>query len=535
MTASNGDHPGDVSWVELPAGQQREIARGWSARENEAAVIFDHMSVDNKWEVLCTLSGRDGGQAAEAKSIADKVDPATERAFDELVAEDHANEAPLTELGLARRLVAEAKGRFRYAPEVRAWFVWDDTRYREDIGAGDTHRLAKKVIDRLHIEARYANGRRDEFIKAWLKFQTAARIRAVVELATTEPGVPVRMSDFDADPWALNCKNGIVDLRTGELRPHDPAELHTKLVPVEYDPTAPAPQWEGFLDGVFAGDRELMGFIHRFAGYSLTGDQREQMLIFGHGTGSNGKSTMFNALRLLAGDYGVQLDPAVLTARNHDQHPTGLTDLRGARLVTTIETEQGRRLAEALVKQLTGGDAVRARRMRCDYFEFQPTHHIWFAGNHLPAISGTDYGIWRRIALVPFDEVFEGTRKDGHLADKLAAEAAGILAWAVEGCLEWQRQGLEVPQRVKAATANYRSSQDHLGRFLAECCVVDDHAYVTTKDLRTGYDAWCEEQGERPWSAQAIGRELTDRGFDSGMTVQESQTPRGSVPRPETH
>ena len=439
---------------------------------------------------------------------------------------------PLTELGMTRRMVTAMVGQFRYAREVRAWFVWDGSRWSEDL-TGKVQRVAKETVDALHAEARSDPDRRDQLTKAWLRFQKASTIRAIVELATTEPDIPVLMYEFDADPWSLNCANGVVDLRTGEIRPHDPAELHSKLVPIDYDPTNKAPVWLRFLDEVFAGDRELVQFVKRFAGYSLAGDVREQLLIFAHGTGANGKSTLLGALRRLAGDYGVQLDPTILTAGQHEQHPTGLTDLRGARLVTTIETEAGKRLAEALVKMLTGGDPIRARRMRCDYFEFWP-HTIWLAGNHLPAIRGTDLGIWRRIALVPFDVSFEGDRQDPDLPVKLDAEAQGILTWAVEGCLEWQQHGLEVPERVKAATSAYRSSQDHLGRFLSECCTVAENDFVTTRDLRSAYECWCTEQGERPWSAQAIGRELADRAFDSGQIGQNrARTWLGLGLRPE--
>jgi putative DNA primase/helicase len=339
----------------------------------------------------------------------------------------------------------------------------------------------------------------------------------MVELAETEPGIPVTADQLDTDPWSLNVWNGTIDLRTGQLRPHDPRDLNTKIVPADYDLEAVADTWLRFLGEVFRNDEQLIGFVKRFAGYSLTGDVREQMLIFAHGTGANGKSTMLGQLRLLAGDYGVQLDPAVLTSGANDQHPTGLTDLRGARMVTTIETERDRRLAEALVKQLSGGDRIRARRMRCDYFEFAPVHHIWLAGNHLPNIRGTDLGIWRRIALVPFEVTFEGERQDPDLPAKLAAESPGILAWAVAGCLEWQRHGLQVPDRVRAATTEYRQSQDTLGRFIEEVCIVDDNSDVVASTLRASYEHWCQEQGERPWSAQAVGRELTSRGFDSAL------------------
>ncbi len=197
-------------------------------------------------------------------------------------------------------------------------------------------------------------------------------------------------------------------------------------------------------------------------------------------------------------------------------------------MVTTTETEAGKRLAEALVKSLTGGDPIRARRMRMDYFEFMPTHHIWLAGNHLPPIRGTDLGIWRRIALVPFDVTFEGERQDAELPDKLAAEARGILAWAIRGCIEWQREGLHIPERVKAATAQYRAAQDHVGRFLGECCIPDANAHISAKSLRENYEAWCTEQGEKPWSAKALGAELSDRGFSSSqMGASRTRSWRG--------
>lgn len=420
----------------------------------------------------------------------------------------------LTELGLARRLVARYGDRVRYAPELRCWYVWDGTRWAEDI-TGELSRMGKAVVDDLNDEARQTPERRTELVRAWVRLQTASHLRAIVELATTEPGIPVTVDQLDADPWSLNVANGVVDLRSAELRPHEPAELHTKIVPIPYVPDAQAPTWARFLADVFDEDEELARFVQRFAGYSLTGDVREQMFLIAHGSGANGKTTLLATLRKLAGGYGVHLDPTVLTAADHDRHPTGLTDLRGARLATTIETEADRRLAEALVKMLTGGDPIRARRMRCDYFEFWPSHTLWMAGNHLPAIRGTDLGIWRRIALVPFDVTFSGERQDPNLPAKLAAEGPGILAWAIRGALDWQRDGLQLPDRVKAATAAYRATQDHLGRFLDERCIVTDAAYVTAADLRAEYEAWCDEVGETSWSPRALGIELGRRGFDS--------------------
>ncbi len=512
--------PKPVAWSDLHAGVRDEITTRYAARGMDPERAWNTLSQDpvQQRELIAGILDRKGTAiSVELAEQTEDPDPATAMKFDALMDDVEPDGGPLTELGLARRMVKSYGNRIRYVPQIRTWYVWDGQRWAEDI-TGDVTRMAKATVDALHGSARFDLERRESLTKAWLKMQTASHLRAIVELACTEPGVPVTTDELDPDVWALNVGNGIIDLHTGELRPHNQTEMCTKLVPIDYDLEAVCPTWERFLGEVFDGDESLIEFVRRFAGYSLTGDVREQLLLFADGSGANGKSTLLGMLRQLAGDYGVQLDPAVLTAGQHDQHPTGLTDLRGARLVTTVETEANRRLAEALVKQLTGGDPIRARRMRGDYFEFWPTHTLWLAGNHLPAIRGTDLGIWRRIALVPFDVSFEGERQDPKLPAKLADEAPGILAWAVRGCLEWQREGLRLPERVRAATKDYRVSQDHLGRFLAECCVIEDTASVASKDLRAAYEQWCSEQGERAWSAQAIGRELTDRGFDSGMT-----------------
>lgn len=503
-------HPGKDAatfWQDMEAKYREE----WIWHERHGDPITETWSVD------------------EAR-IRAGADPATMDAFTTVRHEPHPYEGEtqvvhlhrptreseaLTELGLARRLVAATEGEARYAPELGRWFVYNGCQWIEDI-TGEIVRQAKAVVDALHAEAMADADRRQDLTKAWMRFQSASKIRAIVELAQTEPGVPVRMAEFDANPWALNVANGIIDLHTGELRNHDPAELHSKLVDIDHDPAAAAPRFDQFLHEVFADDA-LIGLTRRYAGYSLTGDVREQIFLFCYGKGANGKSALLAILRSIAGDYGLQLDPAVLTDNGRDLHPTGLTDLRGARLATTIETEGDRRMAEALVKQLTGGDPIRARRMRMDYFEFLPTHKLWFAGNHLPVIRGTDLGIWRRIALLPFEQTFEGDKADTTLLTKLAGERPGILAWALRGCLEWQRDGLMVPERVKAATAEYRTSQNHLGRFLDECCVLDEAADVTAAEIRGAYVDWCGSQGETPWTVQAVGRELGARGLDSTL------------------
>lgn len=438
--------------------------------------------------------------------------------LDAMVPEEEPNDPEQTahyersDLGNARRLVDRHGHDLRHAPQLGTWLAWDGRRWAEDI-TGEAQRRAKTVGDGILDEARGVQD--DKAFRFGLKAQSAAGINNMLTLAATEPGIPVVIEQLDANPMTMTVANGTLNLNTGELGPHRRDDLTTKLAPSAYKPGATCPTWDQFLEEVFLGDDELIGFVRRYAGYSLTGDVSEQVLAFIHGTGANGKSTLLNALRHVVGGHGLQLDPAVLTVTAHEQHPTGLTDLRGARLVSTIETEAGKRLNEALVKQLTGGDPIRARRMHRDFHEFLPSHKLWFAGNHLPRIDGTDHGIWRRLALIPFRASFDNGTADKTLPVKLAGEAPGILAWMVRGCLEWQRDGLGVPQTVKAATTEYRKTQDHVGRFLADACVINPGATVTARALRGGYEAWFAEQGEVPWKAPAVGRELIGRGYDS--------------------
>ena len=348
-----------------------------------------------------------------------------------------------------------------------------------------------------------------------VRSQSASLINNMIQLAKTEPDVPVMVKDLDADPWAFNVRNGTLDLRTGELHPHRQTGLISKLANVDYDPLAQCPTWLKTLDGIFAGDQSLVKFLQLFAGYSLTGIVSEQKMTFSHGTGANGKTTIMNALRSITGDYGISLASDVLLDTGHDSHTTGITDLRGARFVTATETEEGRKFNEVTVKQLTGSDPIKARRMRTDNFEFLPTHKLWMSGNHLPRINGTDHAIWRRLALLPFEVRFD---IDPTLSDRLLEETPGILAWAVRGCLEWQLTGLQIPERVELATQGYRDSQDHIGRFLADVCVSCEGCMVTAKALYEAYQIWCDEQGEHARTGTALGRELTNRGYDQKRT-----------------
>jgi putative DNA primase/helicase len=333
----------------------------------------------------------------------------------------------------------------------------------------------------------------------------------MIDLARSEPGIPVLPEQLDRDPWLLNVRNGTLDLRTGLLRPHTQADLLTKMAAVEYHPGAECSRWLAFLDRIMARSRQLIDYLQRVVGYSLTGDVSEQCLFFFHGSGANGKSTFLKTSKDILGDYALQAVSELLMAKNTEAHPTERADLFGRRFVATIETDDGKRMAESLMKQLTGGDSVRARRMREDFWEFDPTWKIFMAANHKPVIRGGDFAVWRRIKLVPFTVTIPDREKDKNLLDKLKGEWPGILAWAVQGCLLWQREGLCEPEEVREATAAYQAEQDQVQAFLDECCFVHSTAKAAAGALYDAYVAW---SGDRHMTPKAFGQRLQEKGFE---------------------
>lgn len=425
-----------------------------------------------------------------------------------------------TDLGNARRLVEMHGRELRYVPPWGTWLVWDARRWRRDV-KGEVVERAKSVTEALWAEvARETDSERRKQLARWAaQSETANRIEAMVKLARTEPGIAVEPDDLDADPWLLNVASGTIELRTGKHRAHQPEDLMTKLAPVAFEPASGCPTWLAFLERIIP-DPAVRAFLQEAIGYSLTGVTSEQVLFFAHGAGANGKSTLTDTMQSLLGDYARQAEPGLLLARQ-DAHPTGVADLHGARLVIATEVEEGRRLAETTVKQLTGGDRIKARLMRQDFFEFTPTHKLFLQGNHRPVVRGTDHAIWRRLRLIPFTVTIPREEQDRRLVERLRRELPGILNWAIEGCLRWGRSGLSEPEAVVAATSRYRSEMDLLGGFLEECCVVDDHAKASAASLYKAYREWLDDNGERLVSQKSFGTALGERGFDKRKHGQD--------------
>jgi putative DNA primase/helicase len=294
--------------------------------------------------------------------------------------------------------------------------------------------------------------------------------------------------------------------------------MHTKLSPVAYDPAATASKWMAFLDRIFDGDASLIGFVQKAVGYSLTGDVSEQCLFLLHGSGANGKSVFLKTLTAMLADYGQTTRTETWMTKRPGGVSNDVAALRGARFVSAVETDDGQRLAEGTVKALTGGDAVRARFLFQESFEFQPQFKIWLAANHKPEIRGTDHAIWRRIRLVPFNVTIPALERNAHLDAELRSELPGVLAWAVEGCLAWQREGLGEPLAVKEATADYKDEMDALAEFFVDRCEVGEHYQATAGELFAAYESWCQSNGEPKQSQKWLGLQLKERGFEQSKS-----------------
>lgn len=426
-----------------------------------------------------------------------------------------------TDLGNAQRLVRRHGHELRFAIHLQRWLAWDGTRWKV-ADRGEVQQRASETILSLYPQLpNLPDQERADLLRHAKQSESLRALRAMVTLAETEPGIPVSQQELDADDWLLNLANGTLDLRTGQLRAHDPHDLITKIAPVHFDPRATCPTWEAFLDRIFGGDGDLIGFLQRAIGYSLTGDTSEQVLFFLHGRGANGKSTLLETIRRLLGEYAAGASFAAFLSGRGDAPRNDLARLQGARFVTAAEAASGRHLYEVLVKQLTGGDMVTARYLYREEFEFHPRCKIFLAGNHKPRIEGTDEGIWRRLRLIPFGTTIPEEDRDPELKGKLAAELSGILNWAVTGCLAWQRQGLGTPRAVRAATDEYRGEEDQLGTFLRERCVEGPVRRVASGALYEAYKAWCAETGEAPLSQHDVGRKLTERGFEQQRANKE--------------
>lgn len=421
-----------------------------------------------------------------------------------------------TDLGNARRFIRAHEDHVRCATgrRSRIWYAWDGPRWVPD-ATGAIERLAKTTVRDLYREAAQLSDTdaRDQLLKHAARSEAAPRVKALLELASTEPEIALQADAFDADPWLLNVNNGTINLKTGTLQPHKRQDLITKLAPVDYDPKAKAPRWRQFIDEITDGDKELQDYLQRIVGYGATGDVREECLFFCYGQGGNGKSKFFETIRAVLGDYSQQSDFSTFMERHGDGPRNDLARMRGARFVTASEAQGERPFDGRILKQLTGGDTITARKLYEELFEFKPQHKLFLAANHKPVVKEQSEAFWRRLRLIPFTVTFSRANRDDKLLPKLLSESAGILSWITRGCLEWQRSGLGLPSVVRKATNVYKEENDVLGEFLSSSCVLDPGAWASTTELfRTFNEWWLSARGTRtPVSVAWFSRLLSER------------------------
>jgi putative DNA primase/helicase len=403
---------------------------------------------------------------------------------------------------LALRFTAQYGSDLRYTAAWGRWSHWDGSRWKRDATrcafdlARGVCRVAASGCPKSQVASRIAS---------------AATVAAVERLAQADRRHAATVEQWDADPWLLNTPAGVVELRTGALRPNKQEDYMTKIAGTE--PGGDCPRWRAFLTRITDSNEDLQRFMQRMCGYALTGVTCEHALFFMYGTGANGKSVFLNTVAGVLGDYAKTAPIEAFVASTSEHHPTDLAGLQGARLVTAVETEDGRRWAESKLKALTGGDRIAARFMRQDFFEFAPQFKLVIAGNHKPGLRTVDEAMRRRFNLLPFTVTIPASERDLELTEKLSAEWGGILQWMIEGCISWQREGLDAPAVVREATADYLAAEDTLGRWLEECCVSDKCRSTTAAGLFESWTTWCEENGEQCGSQKAFSENLHSRGF----------------------
>ena len=426
---------------------------------------------------------------------------------------------PLTDAGNAELFAALYGHILRFDHARNRWLIWEEHRWAPD-SDGEVRRLAKKAArvryrTALDIEDLDLRGKT---ASSAVRSESRQRLDACLALARSEHPIADSGMTWDPDPYLLGVANGVVDLRTGMIRSGHPDDRLTMQVPVQYHVKAECPRWQQFLHQVFQRDGELIGFVQRALGYSLTGSVREQVLFLCHGTGSNGKSVFLDMLRNVLGDYAMNIPFTVLELQQRPSLTNDLASMAGRRLVTSSETNESTRLNEAHIKALTGGDPITARFLYSESFTYEPVAKFWLAVNHLPRVRDDSYGFWRRVRVLPFNEQFTGDDADKGLPFKLLEELPGILNWGVQGALNWRLVGLAPPSAVMTATQAYRKDNDELDGFVADCCVVADGVRAEPGHLFSEYQRWSKEQGileRHRLGSRSFGTRIRERFGDS--------------------
>jgi len=404
-----------------------------------------------------------------------------------------------TDVGNARRMWLRFRDRVHWSQELKEWLAWDGCRWV----IGDEvaiQRLAKITALGIYNEIPFMPGKdeTEDRVRHWRRTQDKRNIDDMIDLLKSEEGINVNARDLDSNPWLLNCLNGTLNLDTGRLLPHDPAQLLTKIAATSYDPAGHCPFWESLLSEWFLGREELIEYTQKFMGYSIVGEVSEHAVLYMHGTGQNGKSVFLNCLLSLLGDYGYKASSDLLV-RKGDSHPQKVAQLFGKRLVVLMELDEGASINETLIKELSGGDVLNARFMYKGSFNFYPTHQLVVGTNHLPVLKGGDKATRRRVKIVPWEYTVPDDRVNDQIPAILQSEWPGILTWLVKGVELWKDQRLVAPRQVKTIVEEYLEEEDIIGNFIADCCEVVGvgNGEYPIADLYQAYAQWAAARGDR--------------------------------------
>jgi putative DNA primase/helicase len=445
-----------------------------------------------------------------------KTDDDSQRILDQILPGKQSMAYKYTDSGNAERFADALQGKYLYVPEQKTWYRYTGKHWAEDVESS----IVQDAINCLRQAQKAALSIVDDEIRSreirWLlSSESHSKLTAALNLLSSFPSMVARINQFDADDMLLNVQNGTIDLRSGILRPHDRNDYITKICNVDYIPDAESQLFNSFIDEITESNADKIKYLQKLLGYCCTGKTSEEEFFQAKGSGSNGKTKLFETVKYCLGSYAITASPDILMQKDLSGIPNDIARLQGARMVLTSEPDPGKKFSDNAIKSLTGGDTLTARFLHREFFEFTMKAKIIMLTNHEIRAIGTDHGLWRRMTVIPFSYTVPEEKRDKNLQEKLYADAQAVLTWMVQGCLIWQKEGLEQPKELKQAKSEYRHAQDAVGLFLEDNCIEDPKTKISATELYRAYTRWCSETGEYEISQRLFGSRLREKGYTS--------------------